>query len=74
MLAFLADSSRDKDSFMMFNCMLSSNGLPQGLPNGKSVYRKRGTPQDSIISRAEPMISVGILCSSRYLATRLTVW
>ena len=38
------------------------------------VNRKRGTPQCSTTSRAEPMMTVGMPFASRCLATRLTVW
>ena len=47
---------------------------PPELPSGKSLNRKRGTPQCSTMSFAQPMITVGMPCASRCRATRLTVW
>ena len=43
----------------------SSNGRPPALPSGKSENRKRGTPQCSTMSLAQPMTTVGIPCASR---------
>src|SRR2546422_5184244 len=41
-------------------CEPASNGRPAELPSGKSLNRKRGTPQCSTMSFAQPMITVGI--------------
>ena len=43
----------------------TSNGRPAELPSGKSLNRKRGTPQCSTMSLAQPMITVGIPFASR---------
>src|SRR6185295_15963492 len=37
----------------------TSNGRPAELPSGKSLHTKRGTPQCSTMSFAQPMITVG---------------
>src|SRR6266542_1159960 len=38
----------------------TSKGRPAELPSGKSLKRKRGTPQCSTMSFAQPMITVGM--------------
>ena len=58
----------------MKRCVSGSCGLPQELPSGKSLNRKRGTPAHSTMSLAAPMTTVGMPFRSRYRATRLTVW
>ena len=55
-------------------CWLAlSDGRPAGLPNGKSLNRKRGTPTYSTISFAHPSTTVGMPASSNRRADRLTV-
>jgi hypothetical protein len=53
---------------------LAGQGLPHGLPRGKSLNRKRATPHCSTMSRAEPTTTVAMPFSSKCLETRLTVW
>jgi hypothetical protein len=55
-------------------CDCRSFGRPAALPSGKSLNRKRGTPQYSTMSFAHPMIRVAMPFSSRCRAARLTVW
>src|SRR5579862_524086 len=46
-------------------CDAGSCGRPQGLPSGKSLKRKRGTPAYSTMSLAHPMTTVGMPLASR---------
>jgi len=55
-------------------CDSTSNGRPAEFPSGKSLNRKRGTPQCSTMSFAQPMMTVEIPFASRCRAARLTVW
>ena len=52
-------------------CWLSSsNGLPAALPSGKSENTKRGTPQCSTMSFAQPMMTVAMPAASRCRAAQ----
>src|SRR5207237_747424 len=69
-----ADSSTRNASSSVSACDSTSKGRPALLPSGKSLKRKRGTPQYSTMSLAQPMTTVGRPLASRWRATRLTVW
>jgi hypothetical protein len=58
----------------MCRCISTLNGLPQGLPSGKSENMNRATPHCSTISRAQPNTTVGRPWASKWRETRLTVW
>ena len=73
LVAGAASSTRSASSSVVA-CDSVSNGRPAELPSGKSLKRKRGTPQCSTMSFAHPMITVGRPLASRCRATRLTVW
>jgi len=49
-----------------------SVGRPAALPSGKSLNRKRGTPQYSTMSLAHPITTVAMPFSSKCRAARLT--
>ena len=53
---------------------VGSWGLPAELPKGKSLKTKRGTPQCSTMSLAEPMMTVAMPFASRWRAAKLTDW
>ena len=55
-----ADCKRAMARLRMSFCIILSNGTPQGLPSGKSVYRYLGAPHRVTISRAEPIITVAM--------------
>ncbi len=55
-------------------CMEVSNGIPVGFPRGKSVKRNLGTPHCSMMSLADPAMTVGMPLDSKCRATRPTVW
>jgi hypothetical protein len=69
-----ADSRTRNASSNVSRCDSLSNGFPAALPRGKSLNKKRGTPQCSTISRAQPITTVAMPCASRRRAARLTVW
>ncbi|MAG97937.1 MAG: hypothetical protein CMM08_14760 [Rhodospirillaceae bacterium] len=58
-------SSRRSTSSSAAACEVGSSGRPAGQPSGKSQNRKRGTPQYSTMSLAQPMTMVGMPFSSR---------
>src|SRR6185437_180551 len=69
-----APSSRRRASSRVCACESRSKGRPAELPRGKSLHTKRGTPQCSTMSLAQPMITVGMPLASRCRAARPTVW
>lgn len=72
-LGNLASSKRVNAIFVISICISESYGNPTGLPRGKSENINLGTPHCSTMSRADPIITVGILFFSRCLAIKLTV-
>ena len=69
-----AVSSTRSASSSVKACDCGSFGRPAGLPSGKSVNRKRGTPTYSTMSLAQPMTTVGMPFCFEVRAARLTVW